>query len=126
MSSIPNHLTRYHEIDIALDTFPYNGATTSCEALWMGVPVLSLIGDSAVSRMGASILNSIGLNDWLADSEHNYIELAKQHSSNLLALSTLRSTLRTQLLNSALCDENRFAQDFAECIKQMLKEKNML
>jgi protein O-GlcNAc transferase len=119
------HLKTYHEIDIALDTFPYNGATTSCEALWMGVPVLSLIGDSSVSRMGSSILSTIGMEAWLANSVDEYIDLARQHSASLENLAKLRAGLRAQLLHSHLCDEESFAVDFARCLKEMVRQKTV-
>ncbi len=115
------HLKTYHEIDIALDTFPYNGATTSCEALWMGVPVLSLAGNSSVSRMGVSILSAVGMEPWLANSVNEYINLAQQHSTSLNSLVLLRAGLRNQLLHSRLCDEERFANDFAHCLMSMVK-----
>lgn len=115
------HLKTYHEIDIALDTFPYNGATTSCEALWMGVPVLSLAGNSSVSRMGVSILSAVGMEPWLANSVDEYINLAQQHSASLNSLALLRAGLRQQLLQSRLCDEERFANDFAHCLMRMVK-----
>jgi predicted O-linked N-acetylglucosamine transferase (SPINDLY family) len=119
------HLKTYHEIDIALDTFPYNGATTSCEALWMGVPVLSLAGDSSVSRMGVSILSAIGLESWIANSVAEYVSIAQQHSESLNSLAALRLGLRNQLLHSCLCDEERFATDFAHCLVNMVKQKNL-
>jgi predicted O-linked N-acetylglucosamine transferase (SPINDLY family) len=118
-----NHLKTYHEIDIALDSFPYNGATTTCEALWMGVPVLSLAGNSSVSRMGVSILSAAGLDDWYADSVADYIALAQRQSAALESLIILRAGLRTQVMYSPLCDEKRFAADFSGCIKQMLKQQ---
>ena len=117
------HLKTYHEIDIALDTFPYNGATTSCEALWMGVPVLSLVGNSSVSRMGVSILSTIGMESWLANSLADYVSLAQQHSAAVENLAELRATLRTHLQHSPLCDEAHFAADFARCLKEMVTQK---
>lgn len=117
------HLKTYHEIDIALDTFPYNGATTSCEALWMGVPVLSLVGNSSVSRMGVSILSTIGMESWLANSLADYVSLAQQHSAAVESLAELRATLRTHLQHSPLCDETHFAADFARCLKAMVTQK---
>lgn len=120
-----HHLKTYHEIDIALDTFPYNGATTSCEALWMGVPVLSLVGNSSVSRMGVSILSTVGLESWLANSVDEYVSLAQHHSASLNDLAILRAGLRKQLMQSPLCDEQGFAIDFARCLQNMVKEKNL-
>lgn len=114
----------YHEIDIALDTFPYTGATTTCEALWMGVPVLSLVGDSSISRQGVSILSVTGMESWLANSIPGYIALAQQHSASLETLAALRANLRTQVANSSLCDDKTFAVDFARCLKKMVADKN--
>jgi protein O-GlcNAc transferase len=118
-----DYLKTYHEIDIALDSFPYTGGTTTCEALWMGVPVLSLVGDRSVARSGVSILSALGLTDWLANSMNDYIALAQQHSSALETLAEQRQTLRKQFQQSPLCDERRFALDFARCLKQMVKQK---
>eukprot|EP01034_Spumella_vulgaris_P002553 gene2553-3320_t len=70
------HLACYHDIDIALDTAPYNGTTTTCEALWMGVPVVSLVGDRHLSRVGVSLLTAVGHADWLAASPADYVAIA--------------------------------------------------
>ena len=113
----------YHEIDIALDTFPYTGATTTCEALWMGVPVVSLVGDSAISRQGVSILSEMGMESWLANSIPEYIALAQKQSASLETLALLRANLREQMANSRLCDDKTFALDFARCLKQMVADK---
>jgi len=119
------HLKTYNEIDIALDPFPFNGATTTCEALWMGLPVLSLAGDNSVARMGVSILSAVGLESWLANSVNEYIALAQHHAASLDNLATLRAGLRTRLANSQLCDDDAFAIDFAHCLRQMVEQKNI-
>ncbi len=119
-----SHLKTYHEIDIALDTFPFNGATTTCEALWMGIPVLSLAGANSVARMGVSILSAVELKSWFANSVTDYIALARHHAALLDSLALLRAELRTRLAHSQLCDDEAFALDFARCIKQMVVEKN--
>src|SRR5206468_1934091 len=75
-SDVSDHLARYNDIDIALDTFPYNGTTTTCEALWMGVPVVTCAGQTHVSRVGASLLNAIGLSDLVAENEQDWLQLA--------------------------------------------------
>lgn len=116
-----HHLETYHEIDIALDPFPYNGATTTCEALWMGVPVLSLAGDRPSGRMGASILAAAGMETWLAESVDEYVRLAITHSENPHQLAQIRENLRERLRQSHLCDADGFSAAFAEAIHEMVK-----
>ena len=93
-------LAAYNRVDIALDPFPYPGGTTSLEALWMGVPVLSRQGDRFVSHLGESILHSIGLPDWIAADNEDYVIRARQYASGLPQLAALREKLRPQLLAS--------------------------
>jgi predicted O-linked N-acetylglucosamine transferase (SPINDLY family) len=122
-SASSEYLKTYHEIDIALDPFPYNGGATSCDALWMGVPVLSLIGDRSIGRMGVSILSALDMEQWLANSVSEYIFLAEHHSAIIDSLAILRAELRTRVINSSLCDDEVFAIDFARCIRQMIEQK---
>ena len=112
------HFAAYREIDIALDTFPYNGATTTCEALWMGVPVVSLSGRTHASRMGRSILSAAGLADFCAESEKDFVRIARSLSADATALARLRGGLRAQLCRSALTLAERFARDFERCLDQ--------
>jgi len=98
------HLRTYHRIDIALDTFPYHGTTTTCEALWMGVPVVTLAGATHASRVGVSLLENAGLGDWVAASLEEYVELAAAKASRPDLLESLRAGLRNRLANSALTD----------------------
>lgn len=107
-----SYLATYSDIDIMLDTFPYPGGTTTCEALWMGVPTLTLSGNTLLGRQGASLLNCVGLQDWIAQDEEEYITKAIQHSANIALLSALRENLRTQILETALFDASRFAKQF--------------
>ena len=104
------HLALYAKVDIALDTFPYNGTTTTCEALSMGVPVLSLVGVHHAERVGASILNAAGLTNWLADTPETYVSIARTMASNLNELDQLRGSLRTKLATSLLCDAEAFVR----------------
>jgi len=97
-------LAEYGRVDIALDPFPYNGGTTTCDALWMGVPVLNLQGDRFCGRMGTSILTTVGLTDWIADTQEAYIDLAVQHASDIAQLANLRKSLRDRIAESPLCD----------------------
>ena len=111
-----NHLEQYNRIDIALDTFPYNGTTTTCEALWMGVPVLSMHGDRFMSRTASSIAINAGLSEWIAQNEEDYIAKAVSFSTDLERLSTLRAGLREQVLASPLFDAQRFANNFENAL----------
>ena len=103
-------LEAYQEVDIALDPFPYPGGTTTVEALWMGVPVISLRGDKFVGRVGESILTTVGLGDFVAETQEAYIEKASAMASDLERLARLRGKLRQQLLDSPLCDGETFTQ----------------
>ncbi len=105
------HIALYNQVDIALDPFPYNGTTTTCEALAMGVPVVTLAGISHISRVGVSLLTNIGLSHLIAESADDYIRIAKNLATNLPDLAKLRSTLRDRLQRSPLCDEPRFTRD---------------
>ncbi len=104
-------LRQYLEVDVALDPFPMNGATTTCESLCMGVPVISRTGRSSVSRSGASVLGNAGLAHLVARSWEEYVDIALQLASDLPALAALRSTLRQRLRASPLLDAERFTRD---------------
>jgi predicted O-linked N-acetylglucosamine transferase (SPINDLY family) len=106
-------LAAYHRVDIALDTFPYPGGTTSVEALWMGVPVLSLHGPDFLGRVGESILRTVGLPEWVSEDADDYVARAARFAADLPALAALRGGLRERLLASPVCDAPRFARDFA-------------
>jgi len=113
------HLRLYNTIDICLDPFPYNGATTTCEALWMGVPVITLSGDRHVGRVGASILTNINLKDFITGDINGYIELAIELSANMKYLMELRTGLRKRMQNAPLCDGLTFAKNFETVYKDM-------
>ncbi|HXA47294.1 MAG TPA: tetratricopeptide repeat protein, partial [Burkholderiaceae bacterium] len=112
-------LFSYHNVDIGLDPFPYSGVTTSVEALWMGVPVLTLVGDRFLSRIGQSILHNAGLPDWIATNADDYVNKAVQHASDLQSLANLRSGLRERVLHSPLFDAPRFAHHFEAALRGM-------
>lgn len=104
------HLGLYGRVDIALDTFPYNGTTTTCEALWMAVPVITYIGQIHAGRVGASLLKAAGLEEWVADSPRDYIIRAASLATDIPALKQLRAELRERVRQSALCNATRLTQ----------------
>ncbi len=102
----------YQSIDIALDTFPFSGGLTTCEALWMGVPVVTLAGKRPASRQSAGLLTEVGLERLVNFTMTDYVECTVKLASDLLALNNVRKNLRTDMLNSILCDAKRFSKDF--------------
>ena len=117
ISNYREHLELYNKIDIALDTFPYNGTTTTFEALWMGVPVITKRGNSHVSSVGASIITNVGLQNFIANDLNQYIDLAKKNSNDIDYLQVLRLGLREKLKKSSLCDGVSFAKDIEDAYK---------
>ncbi len=113
------HYAAYEEIDIALDVFPWSGHTTACEALWMGVPVVTLYGARHAGRMVSSVLNAAGLSGWIAQSPEQYISIAQQLASNLPGLIDTRVKLRGHLAASPLCDGKRFTAQLEQAYRQM-------
>jgi len=113
------HLAIYHQVDVSLDTFPYHGTTTTCEALWMGVPVVTLMGDRHVARVSGSLLNAIGRPEWVANTADDYVRIATELAADRDALTAIRTGLRDQVKNSALGDHAgqsaRFATALREC-----------
>lgn len=113
------HLALYAKVDIALDTFPYNGTTTTCEALWMGVPVLSLVGEHHAGRVGASLLSAVGLTDWAANTPEVFTATAQAIAADLTELGRLRSVLRSKLTASPLCDAAGFVRRLEVAMRQV-------
>jgi predicted O-linked N-acetylglucosamine transferase (SPINDLY family) len=113
------HLAQYRDIDIALDPFPYNGTTTTCEALWMGVPVVTVRGDRHSGRVGASLLTGVGLNELIAHDVEEYIDIAARLAHDRARLVHLRSSLRAQMAASPLCDAPRFARKIEAAYRSM-------
>jgi predicted O-linked N-acetylglucosamine transferase (SPINDLY family) len=109
----------YNSVDIGLDPFPYNGTTTTFEALWMGVPVISLLGDRHVSRVGASILTKVGLTKFIGENIDDYIQAAVDTSADDDSLEATRVGLRNTMRSSALCDAKSFALDIENAYSSM-------
>ncbi len=115
------HLGMYAGVDVCLDTFPYNGTTTTCEALWMGVPVVCLRGDRHAARVGASILHHAGLPELIAGSTEDYLRLAQSLAGDTQRLVTLRETLRERMRASPLMDLRQFADTLEAAYRDMWK-----
>jgi predicted O-linked N-acetylglucosamine transferase (SPINDLY family) len=113
------HLESYHDIDVALDPFPYNGTATTCEALWMGVPVATLAGSRHVSRVGASLLSSIGLSEWVAADISAYVGIASAAARDPDRVAALRVSLRRRMANSPLCDAAGHARQVESAYRTM-------
>lgn len=101
---LEGHLSVYRDIDISLDTFPWSGHTTACESLWMGVPVITMRGDRSAGRMVASVLTQVGMSDWIAESDEQYVEKVCSFSRDTVGFPDIRKKLRDKLQASALCD----------------------
>ncbi len=116
------YLQAHAQVDIILDTFPFTGGTTTCEALWMGVPTLTLAGETLVARQGASLLSAAGLSEWVVENEQDYIKQAVDFATDLDYLARLRSHLREQVLASPLFDGQRFAKNFENTLWQLWRD----
>lgn len=113
------YMHQYQQIDIALDPFPYTGGTTTCNALWMGVPVITLAGRTAIGRGGVSILSNVGLQEFIAGSVHGYVQLATALANDRNRLEHLRRSIRGQMERSPLMDANQFAADVENAYRKM-------
>jgi predicted O-linked N-acetylglucosamine transferase (SPINDLY family) len=107
----PRYLSYYGGIDIALDTVPYNGHTTSLDAFWMGVPVVTLVGSTVVGRAGLSQLTNLGLPELVAFEPEQYVQIAAELAQDQPRLNALRSSLRARMMASPLMDGPRFARN---------------
>jgi predicted O-linked N-acetylglucosamine transferase (SPINDLY family) len=114
-----SHLEVYHRVDIALDPFPYHGTTTTCEALWMGVPVVTLAGGHHAARVGVSLLHAAGLEEFIARDRVEYLEIALRLSRDLPRLAALRAALRERLSASPLLDAPGFARRMEAAFREM-------
>ena len=119
------YLLRYADIDVLLDTTPYSGGTTTCDALWMGVPVVTLAGDRPFSRTSASVLRAAGLPEWIASRREDYARTAAALAADLPALAALRRALRGRVAASRLCDEHAMAAEFTRALQGMWTEAGL-
>ena len=121
-ASTDDYFRHYHQIDIGLDPFPYGGGTTTCDAMWMGVPVVTLAGRTGVGRGGVSILSNVGVPELIANSVEQYVEIARSLAGDLARLAQLRATLRGRMRESALMDAAGFARDVEAAYRQMWRQ----
>ena len=117
--SLDKYLALYNEVDIALDSFPYGGGTTTLDALWMGAPVAATFGPTSVSRSAASVLAALGLDDWIAPSIDGFVDMVVARAADRDALRALRRDLRPRLEASPLTDVPRFARDLEAAFRAM-------
>jgi len=123
-SSSPHRefLRQYGDVDIVLDPFPYTGGVTTCEALWMGVPTITLSGQIFAARHSTSHLSNVGLSDWIATTRDEYVDLAQSKSRETSELSILRGNLRSMTRDSALCDGARFGRNLGVLLRTAWRE----
>jgi len=120
---IHEHLNHYHEVDIALDSFPYHGTTTTCEAMWMGCPVVTRAGAAHVSRVGVSLLSAVGLEEFIGQNREDYIGKAVTLAGDIDRLVELRAGMRDRLKSSPLMNAPDFAREFEVALLQMAEAR---
>jgi predicted O-linked N-acetylglucosamine transferase (SPINDLY family) len=120
ISDMKSHLDIYGQIDLHLDTYPYNGTTTTCEALWQGVPTITLAGKTHRSRVGLSILNQVGLAEFATDDIEEYVKLATNYANNLDKLAELRKGMRKRLTHSKLLDTTVFVKELESELSKLV------
>lgn len=118
-ASLREHLGLYGQIDIALDTCPYNGTTTTCESLWMGVPVFTVLGEMHHERVSASILNAVGLPELVGETQEDMVKRVVSCCADITALATLRASLRDRVSSSPLCDGADLARQIESVYRKL-------
>jgi protein O-GlcNAc transferase len=124
-TSLPEYFATYHEVDIHLDPFPYAGGTTTCDALWMGIPTVTLAGDRFCTRHSASHLRNAGLGELVADNVNGYLGIAMGLASDLDRLGEMRAGMRESMVKSPLLDAERFGENFTKCLRTMWTETHV-
>jgi predicted O-linked N-acetylglucosamine transferase (SPINDLY family) len=115
-------LAEYSGVDIALDSFPYNGGATTCDALWMGVPVVARLGDSLISRQSAAMLEAARLSNLIARDDDSYVQIAADLASDVTRLGALRNGLRPAIIASPLFDADAFADALVARLRLVWRE----
>lgn len=118
----PKMLAEYGDVDIALDTFPFNGGATTCEALWMGVPVVTLEGQTPISRQSKAFLHAIGHQEWVAKTADEYVTIATALAGDVERLTEIRAGLRQEFAASPLCDGKVFTHELEAAYRTMWKQ----
>jgi predicted O-linked N-acetylglucosamine transferase (SPINDLY family) len=116
--SFDQYLAQFHQIDIALDTFPFTGHTTTCHSLWMGVPVVTLAGRTPIARVGVSLLSNLGLGELIIDTPDAYVEIASQLAGDWERLEQLRAGMRERMSRSPLLDARTFTRNLEEAYRR--------
>ncbi|MBM4100889.1 MAG: tetratricopeptide repeat protein [Phycisphaerae bacterium] len=112
------HLALYGRVHVALDTMPYNGTTTTCEALWMGVPVVTRVGDRHAARVGASLLSAVGHAEWAAEGDDAFVAIAAGLAQDSALLAHRRTSLRSEMAASALCDGTAYSARWQKLVRE--------
>jgi predicted O-linked N-acetylglucosamine transferase (SPINDLY family) len=112
----------YHRVDLTLDTFPYAGCNTSCDSLWMGAPVVTLLGRTCMSRMGASPVAHLGLHEWMVETLEDYVETAVRFGGDVARLAALRATLRDRMERTTLMNPERFTRQLEDAYRWMWRQ----
>ncbi|MBI3594059.1 MAG: tetratricopeptide repeat protein [Nitrospirae bacterium] len=121
-ASREEHFRQYRRLDIGLDPFPYNGTTTICESLWMGVPVVTLEGQTHAGRVGVSLMNTLELTELIARSENEYVDICVRLANDLVQLSQLRAGMRSRMKASPLMNEKEFTQYLEDAYRNIWKD----
>jgi predicted O-linked N-acetylglucosamine transferase (SPINDLY family) len=120
-----DYLAHYSTMDIVLDTTPYTGGTTTCDALWMGVPVVTLAGDRSFSRTSASVLHAAGYPSWIAESRESYIRIARSLAEDIPGLAAVRAAMRAKVARSRLCETDSISGQLCDALQAMWQDAGL-
>ena len=122
-ATLEEHMAAYNQVDIALDPVEMSGATTTCDCLWMGVPIITLEGAQYSARMSTSVLREVGMGDWVAKTEKQYVNLAREAAVRIDEVRKLREGIRVTMKNSRMTDGEDFSREFSRALKTMWRRK---